>query len=433
MMFALEAATSAVAYCSLALLLGCLTIGGFLLPQGKPDEFPRRLLAFSLTLLSMFIAASMASLVFQGAKLNGGRFPSFDILDRYVRMTQSGKIWAFRELYALLLGIVIFCCGRTGKKLAGLRAGTYMALPLIASRSFTSHAVAVPESTGLALSADALHLLATAMWAGGLPVLFWVLYCGTRKLHMPPTWTAMTVSRFSLVALVSVTVLAITGLYQSWIQVQQLALLFETTYGQVLTLKLLLFFCMIILGAVNFLSTKPKLLHSVNTQKLPNRLQKKLFHRIGGEAVVGLGIFCVTAFLTLLPPGIHSLHQSSTAGGGLKAYPERLNILTWLGYLLSPAPTLQPAEGAKVTILSPKPGEIFHSDQIPLHYDFVQGKRGHHVHAYIDGQLMGMFSDQTGGTLNGVQAGKHVLELRVTTEDHLTELDATDKVNFVVE
>jgi hypothetical protein len=46
---------------------------------------------------------------------------------------------------------------------------------------------------------------------------------------------------------------------------------------------------------------------------------------------------------------------------------------------------------------------------------------------------MGMFSDPTGGTLNGVRPGKHVLELRVTTEDHLTELDATDKVNFIVE
>src|SRR5262249_16536650 len=161
---------------------------------------------------------------------------------------------------------------RTGKNRAGLRLGLLLSLPLVASRSLTSHAVAVPTWTKVTVTADALHLLATAVWAGGLPVLFWVLFRGVRKLHIEISLTAQTVRRFSRLALVAVAVLAITGLYQSWIQVQQLALLFETPYGQVLTLKLLLFFCMIILGAVNFLSTKPKLLHSVNTQKLPNRL-----------------------------------------------------------------------------------------------------------------------------------------------------------------
>ena len=45
---------------------------------------------------------------------------------------------------------------------------------------------------------------------------------------------------------------------------------------------------------------------------------------------------------------------------------------------------------------------------------------------------MGMFSDPTNGILNGLKPGKHVLELRVTTDDHVTELDATDKVEFIV-
>jgi hypothetical protein len=70
--------------------------------------------------------------------------------------------------------------------------------------------------------------------------------------------------------------------------------------------------------------------------------------------------------------------------------------------------------------------------EIPLRYEFAKGKKGNHLHAYIDGKLMGMFSDPSAGTLTGVQPGKHVLELRVTMEDHATELDAKDKVDFVV-
>lgn len=432
-MFAIEAAASALAYCSLALLLGCLTTGGFLLPQGESGEFPRQLLSFAAKLLPLFVAASVVSLLFQGTKLNGGQFPSLEILDRYVRMTQSGKIWAIRQLYALLLWGAIYCYRRTGKNLAGLRVALLLSLPLVGSRSLTSHAVAVPDSTKLAVAADAFHLLTTAVWAGGLPVLFWVLRRGTRKLHLAPSWTAEIVRRFSWLALVAVGLLVISGVYQSWIQVQHLDLLFETPYGQVLILKLLVFLCMSAIGALNFLSTKPKLLNVVKTQILPNRLQKTMLRRIGGEALLGLGVFCVTGFLTLLPPGIHSLHQSNASGANkIQAYPERLNLLTRLGFLFTPAPKLQPAEGAKVTILVPKEGEVFHGDEVPLRYDFTPGRVGNHVHAYIDGELMGMFGDPSNGTLTGIKPGKHVLELRVTTEDHVTELDATDKVGFVV-
>ncbi len=61
----------------------------------------------------------------------------------------------------------------------------------------------------------------------------------------------------------------------------------------------------------------------------------------------------------------------------------------------------------------------------------TKGKRGHHVHAYVDGELMGMFTGAQ-GTLNGIKTGHHVLELRVVAEDHQTELDARDRIGFVV-
>jgi hypothetical protein len=90
---------------------------------------------------------------------------------------------------------------------------------------------------------------------------------------------------------------------------------------------------------------------------------------------------------------------------------------------------LQPAEGASVKIISPKAGQMFNSDKVPLEFKLVKGKRGAHVHAYVDGEMMGMFSSEK-GTLNGIKPGQHTLELRVVTADHNTELNATDKVSF---
>jgi putative copper export protein len=432
-MVAIEAAASAITCGTLALVVGALVVAGFLLPQGEPGDFREQLLSFAVKLVPLFILGSVVWLLVQGTKLNGGTLPSFALLNRYMLHTQSGKIWTVRQVYALLLWAAMLWRGGGQHDLTRLRLWLFLSLPLIASRSLTSHAVAVREFTQLAVSMDALHLLATGLWAGGLPILFWVLYRGTRRLHLAPTWAAETVRRFSWLAIVAVALLVTSGAYQSWIQVQRLDILFETPYGQVLTIKLLLFLGMGAIGAVNLLSTKPELLHFGATKSLPNWLQKRTLRRIGSEAALGLGVFCVTGVLTLLPPGIHSLHQSSVGGSsGLQAYPERLNFLTWLGYLLTPAPKLQPAEGAKVTILSPKPGDVFHSDEVPFRYEFVKGKKGNHLHAYVDGRLMGMFSGSSSGTLTGIQPGKHVLELRVTTEDHLTELDARDRTEFEV-
>jgi hypothetical protein len=94
-------------------------------------------------------------------------------------------------------------------------------------------------------------------------------------------------------------------------------------------------------------------------------------------------------------------------------------------------PALKPAEGAHIKIISPTKGQILKGDKVPIEYKLTKGKRGHHAHAYVDGELMGMFESEK-GTLNGIKPGRHTLELRVVASDHETELDASDKVEFTV-
>ncbi len=96
------------------------------------------------------------------------------------------------------------------------------------------------------------------------------------------------------------------------------------------------------------------------------------------------------------------------------------------------ASTPKPAEGASVKIVSPKPGQVVKGDRVPLEFKWTKGKHGHHVHAYVDGKLMGMFEGSK-ATLAGIKPGQHTLELRVSAADHPTELNATDKAHFIVE
>jgi len=96
---------------------------------------------------------------------------------------------------------------------------------------------------------------------------------------------------------------------------------------------------------------------------------------------------------------------------------------------MPPKSALKPAQGASVKIASPKAGQVIKGDSVPLEFKLTKGKIGEHVHAYVDGEMAGMFQSSK-GTLNGIKPGQHTLELRVTTADHKTELNATDKVMF---
>ena len=280
-MLSLEAIASGTGYAVLALLLGVLVSAGFLLPAGEPKELRRTFMLAGGYLVVAFLIIAVVSLLIQGAKLQQGAMPSFDVLLRYLTMTQSGNVWLLREAYGAGLAVLIFWSARRGASLKPIRLVFFLALPLVASRSFTSHAVAVKEDTMIAVVADPTHLIATGLWGGGLLALFWALYRGTKKMTLPVSWAAETVRRFSRLALGSVAVLLLTGLYQSWIQVGDLQTLFGTDYGRVLAFKLVIFIAMLGFGALNFFSTGPRLLRAAEqTQTNFPRLER----RFGGSA-----------------------------------------------------------------------------------------------------------------------------------------------------
>jgi hypothetical protein len=172
-------------------------------------------------------------------------------------------------------------------------------------------------------------------------------------------------------------------------------------------------------GTLNYLATSPALLRAARGKTNDLSSAQTALRRIGAESFLALLVFFVTGLLTVLPPGVHAVHQAAVA------------TRTPVGAGSQSAAKLNPAEGASIEIISPKADEMFIGDRVPLRFKMTQGRRGHHVHAYVDGELMGMFESRQ-GTLNGIKPGRHVLELRVVAEDHQTELDATDRVAFSV-
>jgi len=416
-MLALEATVSAISYITIAVFLGQLVAAGFLLPQGQPATLRTALLVWARASLLLFLCAAWLALLVQGAKLQHA-FPSAELLWRYLTMTQSGKTWFAREAYGVILLFIMWPLPKKNATGKVIRLVAVLTLPLVAARSLTSHAAAVRDDTAVAVIADAIHLIATALWAGGL-VALWSIFYFDRQNHLSASLTAQVVQRFSRLALASFFLLLATGAYQSWIHVGSLNILLNTQYGNVLALKLALFLAMFAFGTLNFLSTKQQLSRWANTNDAAHQVGQRAFKRIGAESLLGLSILSVTGLLTVLPPGVHALHQAAAKRAASAASSAE------------PAAKLDPPEGARVKILSPAPEQVFAGDKVPLKFALTKGKRGQHVHAYVDGELMGMFESKQ-GTLNGIFPGRHTLELRVVAADHQTELDAKDRVEFIV-
>jgi copper transport protein len=110
--------------------------------------------------------------------------------------------------------------------------GGVVAAGLAASWAMSEHA-STGIQTGVAMPVDIVHMLAVAVWLGGLVTLLLALF----RAPVETPVDAAAVRRFSRLALGSVVTLAATGLYQSWRQVGSWSALTGTRYGQLLLIK----------------------------------------------------------------------------------------------------------------------------------------------------------------------------------------------------
>lgn len=110
--------------------------------------------------------------------------------------------------------------------------GAVVAGGIAATWALSEHA-STGIQPGIAMPVDILHLLAVATWLGGLAALLVALY----KI---PGIEREAVRRFSQVAFLSVLVLVVTGVYQSWRQLGSWSALTGTSYGRLLLIKIAL-------------------------------------------------------------------------------------------------------------------------------------------------------------------------------------------------
>ncbi|MGV9708578.1 copper resistance CopC/CopD family protein [Streptomyces sp. NPDC003483] len=220
-----------VAYGGLALLIGTAS---FVLVCGFPGPVRRLLLAGWATLF----VSTFALLLLRGPYERGTGLA--DAVDPGVlNDTLAGRPGLVLLARLVLLAAVAFYPVRADRRERPLLAlGALLTVSLAVTWAAAEHASAGIQ-VPVAMASSVLHLLSMAVWLGGLGALLTALYRSAEPLP------AAVVNRFSRLALGSVAVLVVTGVYQSWRGLGSWDALTSTSYGRLLVVKLLAVLCLL--------------------------------------------------------------------------------------------------------------------------------------------------------------------------------------------
>jgi copper transport protein len=282
----------------LALLL--LSLGGAVvlviaLPTA-PWHVRRRLYGVLAGLATALALVALLNIFFQGAAAGG-----IGILDAFrwnvfttVLETRFGEMMLVQAALAVTLALTAMALRHSESR--DRRALTALTLVLGAGMALTPSFSGHASTAGtLAIVSDIAHVIAAALWTGGLGFLVVALV-----LARDDRWPLATraVPRFSNLAVVSVATLLIAGVINGYLQVRTWSALWETEYGVLLLAKIALVVPLLGLGAYNNRYAVPRLKAGIASV-----LERRRFLTAAGvELAIMIAVVAVTAVLINAEP-----------------------------------------------------------------------------------------------------------------------------------
>jgi copper transport protein len=211
-------------------------------------------------------------------------------LGTVLTQTSYGPDWIVREVLIYALFVLAVGVARRSPGPGRFAVIALCTLALCASLAFNSHSAASRGQLSIATAALTLHLLSAALWAGGVCALALVLIGSLRRSYADGS-ARLLVRSFGGVAVVSVAVLALTGLYSSGVGVASPEALVSTLYGRTLLAKTALFVVIGLLGLSNSLLVRSRRVGS-----------RWLGRGVRLEAVLAVGVLLPAALLTATAP-----------------------------------------------------------------------------------------------------------------------------------
>jgi len=238
----LFAIARAASYAGIALLIGGVAFAAAVRPQGRRRSRADALVGIGWVVL---LVSTIASVMLQAPYSSSlPLLHAFNVSDlRAVLHTRYGH-YAEVRIVLLLLALPLLLMVRKSWRPPGWWwvPVTILGVAIAATPGLAGHA-ATGIWTNLGVPLDTLHVLSMAVWLGGLAALALVV------LDRDPD-ARRSAERFSPIALTSVTVIVISGVFAAWRQVGWSRDAFtDTTFGRLLIAKIAVFVVLLALAA----------------------------------------------------------------------------------------------------------------------------------------------------------------------------------------
>ena len=270
---ALDAVARGVAFLGLALAVGGACLLLVLWPEGPASRRARGLVWAGLLALAL---GTVAVLLLQGPYASSSLSITLS--------TRFGHALLIRLGLTALLALFVWQALREPSRDLVVVAGLCV-LGIAATWTLTDHS-RTGVQTWLGIPAATIHLLAMALWFGGLVLL---LACVLRR---PDPSLGPVLPRFSRLALVCFGALGVTGVYLAWRQSGTLAALPATDFGRLLLVK-----SGIVLVIVGLASVSRRVV-----ARMRGDVARRLRRTVLAEAVLGVAVLGVTATLVNATP-----------------------------------------------------------------------------------------------------------------------------------
>lgn len=256
-------------------------------------------------LLALGSVADLVAVVAGATGVPPAQALSAPVLLPFLAATRYGHVWTVRALAVAALAALLLRRRRPGG------AASWLPVPAAAAGALatlppTGHAAAVAGASGWAMALDAVHLLATSAWIGGLftfATLPWPLW-DSLPAEARDRLAAELARRFSPLGAASAGMLLLTGAWTALAHVGALARP-DTPYGLALAVKHALFAAMLAAAAGNRLLGLRRAGAPAargGRAAAAGRAARRLRAGVRAEAVLGIAALAAAALLGTLPP-----------------------------------------------------------------------------------------------------------------------------------
>lgn len=271
------------------------------LPSDPGERVVARFDVWNRTLLwvsgLLMLLSGIAIVPLVAARMTGEESAAIDpsIIETVLSATSFGHRWCWHLLFTLLLLV--------GAAVARRRHAMNLiwAALALASLGWVGHAAGASGWAGFGRELNqSIHLLAAGLWLGGLLPLGWLLGRARSGEEGFGAFGRHALPAFSQMGYAAVAAIAITGIVNTLILVGGVDALYATDYGQLLSLKILLYLAMVAVALRNRFRLMPRFADRNGAA------DGALYRSVLIEQALGLGILAAVSVLgTWAPPFMH--------------------------------------------------------------------------------------------------------------------------------